>query len=696
MTITPDSTAIAAMIVVFGDSGDDTLRGGTGSDRPVGSETEQDLLLGGDGKDFLSANEGNDTLYGGDGDDTLYGGKDDDFLDGGCGQDWLSGDLGNDTLVLDRADTVIGGAGDDVFLLSGNGDRCSSGGAAPFIADFTVGRDFIGLVGGLNPLNITVSAPTTGQNAGNTVIQDVMTGETLAVVAGTELFEATQTTGANPTNPLLGGAIGILETDPLAALIQQLLQLIQELEAFLTTGDILANLDFLVGLLEEILQISDELGIINLDELTPPPSNPAPLPEPSFPDPAPTPTPPPNPQPDLQVQKSVSNATPKEGDTITYTVTVTNVGGTGATEVVLDDDLPVGVTYVSHSGGTYDKATGLWTVGNLANGSSQTLNLTVTVNAGTQGTTISNLAEVETLNQTDPNLVNNLDTAVIQVSNAPAVKKVLIASFDDDKVLQFDAVTGAPLGDFATAGSGGLDGPAEFTLGADGYLYVSSANNDRILRYDGVTGAFVDEFASGGDLDSPAGLAFGPDGKLYVASTQSNSILRYDLATGMSDTFVAGNNSFSPGEIIFDSNGDLYVANLTPEVSGLNLNLVLQYDGKTGAFERVAASCPCGVIEPSGGLDFDASGNLYVGLTETFFFVDIGVLRRYVPNGSYINLAGSGDNLPSGLALQDGTLYALMGNSQQIQRYNSTTGASLGTLVDETGSSKFTDFLFLP
>ena len=72
-------------------------------------------------------------------------------------------------------------------------------------------------------------------------------------------------------------------------------------------------------------------------------------------------------QADLQVSKTVSNPTPNVGDTITYTVTLSNNGPDPATGVTLEDMLPAGVTFVSStaSQGSYDAATGVWTVGTV-------------------------------------------------------------------------------------------------------------------------------------------------------------------------------------------------------------------------------------------------------------------------------------------------------------------------------------------
>ena len=71
---------------------------------------------------------------------------------------------------------------------------------------------------------------------------------------------------------------------------------------------------------------------------------------------------------------------------------------------------------------------------------------------------------------------------------------------DTDEVLRYDGSTGAFLGAFVSAGSGGLDDPTGLAFGPDGNLYVGSFFDrvDQVLRYDGATGAFLDAFVSAG------------------------------------------------------------------------------------------------------------------------------------------------------------------------------------------------------
>jgi len=116
---------------------------------------------------------------------------------------------------------------------------------------------------------------------------------------------------------------------------------------------------------------------------------------------------------DLAIVKTANNTTPLLGSTITFALVVTNNGPQNATGVVAKDLLPAGLVYVNHSTatGTYNPGTGFWTIGNLANGASVSLNISAQV---TQPA-IPNVTNVGivTGDQFDPNPVNNTDDEVI-------------------------------------------------------------------------------------------------------------------------------------------------------------------------------------------------------------------------------------------------------------------------------------------
>jgi|GEM_PF-2580464 len=116
---------------------------------------------------------------------------------------------------------------------------------------------------------------------------------------------------------------------------------------------------------------------------------------------------------DLEVSKIASDSTPQVGTNFTYTVGVTNAGPDNATNVVVNDLLPVGVTWVSDdSAGAYNPVTGVWTIGALANGATATLVITVSVDPGTAGTLITNTACADA-DETDPDSTDDCDSADI-------------------------------------------------------------------------------------------------------------------------------------------------------------------------------------------------------------------------------------------------------------------------------------------
>ncbi|MDJ0497714.1 MAG: proprotein convertase P-domain-containing protein, partial [Acidimicrobiia bacterium] len=117
---------------------------------------------------------------------------------------------------------------------------------------------------------------------------------------------------------------------------------------------------------------------------------------------------------DLWVDKTVDDDTPLETTNVTYTIEVFNAGPANATGVVVEDVLPAGVTFVSATGqGSYDHTTGVWTVGSILRNESASLDITVSVDPGTAGSTITNTAIRTAVDQGDA--VPNNDTASVDI-----------------------------------------------------------------------------------------------------------------------------------------------------------------------------------------------------------------------------------------------------------------------------------------
>ena len=123
---------------------------------------------------------------------------------------------------------------------------------------------------------------------------------------------------------------------------------------------------------------------------------------------------------DLAVVKTASVTSVAMGDAVTFTVTVTNNGTGDASAVLLDDPIPNGSAYFSHSAGTgtYDFNTGVWTIGTLADGSTATLSVTVVT---TLVGTVTNTATVSTETY-DPVSSNNSRSVAVTVTSPPSAR----------------------------------------------------------------------------------------------------------------------------------------------------------------------------------------------------------------------------------------------------------------------------------
>jgi uncharacterized repeat protein (TIGR01451 family) len=108
----------------------------------------------------------------------------------------------------------------------------------------------------------------------------------------------------------------------------------------------------------------------------------------------------------LSLSKSVDNIRPYVDDTISFTIALTNLGPRNATGVKVADKLPAGLSFVSSdvTRGTYDPASGLWTIGNLEDQTSAALTLRARVD---KDGTIINTAMVAAMNESDPDPLNN-------------------------------------------------------------------------------------------------------------------------------------------------------------------------------------------------------------------------------------------------------------------------------------------------
>ncbi len=116
---------------------------------------------------------------------------------------------------------------------------------------------------------------------------------------------------------------------------------------------------------------------------------------------------------DLEVTKVVDELQPVVGDQVVFTIEVANIGNVTATNVVINDQIPNGYTFLSviTTTGTYSEFDGEWTVGQLDPDQVEILQITVEVLGFGD---YANTAFVSSADGgTDINTSNNEDTATV-------------------------------------------------------------------------------------------------------------------------------------------------------------------------------------------------------------------------------------------------------------------------------------------
>jgi uncharacterized repeat protein (TIGR01451 family) len=275
---------------------------------------------------------------------------------------------------------------------------------------------------------------------------------------------------------------------------------------------------------------------------------------------------------DVAVSKAVDDATPSEGDTVTWTVTARNLGPDDATGVEVTDLLPAGVTYVSDaaSQGAYSPGSGVWSVGALANGASSTLDVTVTVDAGTAGTIVANTAALTGVDQLDGNPYDDAGSAAIDVQSAdlsvqktvddpaPAEGSAVVYSLTVTN-LGPDPATGVQLTDLLPAGVAYVsDAPSQGTYSSGtGVWDVGALGNGAAATLDvtvtvdvGTVGTTVTNTASVSAADQTDPNAGNDSASADVVPVAAVALTQ--LTTSNSDQRPAWSKDYA--EIVFDSN----------------------------------------------------------------------------------------------------------------------------------------------
>lgn len=236
---------------------------------------------------------------------------------------------------------------------------------------------------------------------------------------------------------------------------------------------------------------------------------------------------------DIEVTKVVDNPTPGEGSTITYTVTASNIGANAASGIEIEDNLPAGVTFVSATSSQGNFAAGLWLLGNLASGTSATLDIVLTVNPFTAGSTITNTATLTALDQIDSNPANDISSVDIVPLALPSItvlKSADLASANPGQIITYTVTV------LNTGSSPATTVQVDDTLSQ----YVAM-----ILDFDGTTPPYeAFDFVDGGSgltFDESTDLSYFDSGGPYIPNFpagEDGAVVSWQL--NMTGSFNAG------------------------------------------------------------------------------------------------------------------------------------------------------------
>ena len=357
----------------------------------------------------------------------------------------------------------------------------------------------------------------------------------------------------------------------------------------------------------------------------------------------------PNPLVDISVTKTADDLTPNVGDQIVFTVTVQNDGPNDATNVVVTDFLASGYSFVTAvpSTGVYEPLNGSWTIGNLANGASETIVITADVLANGDYT---NIAELTDLAETDVDSVpaNNDDTEDDQETVEPV--PVLVS----DLVLRKSVDILSPLvgEDVVFNISITNNGPSDVTgvevldLLPTGYTYVSNSRTAGV--YTPGTGIWeLNGVIPNGTTETLNIVATVNGTGDYFNVTEVFSSNNFDPNSTPNNNNIFENDQDSAGTTPIPSS-DLSltktVDNPNPDVgSNVTFTVTLTNDGLSDASGIVVSDAlPSGyayVSDDSGGTYSAGSGLWNVGNLAGTTSISLNIVAQVNATGDYTNVA---------------------------------------------------------
>ncbi len=324
---------------------------------------------------------------------------------------------------------------------------------------------------------------------------------------------------------------------------------------------------------------------------------------------------------DIALLKSTANNPVIAGSgtgNLVYTVTATNNGPSDASGVSVRDNnllpanLPAGVTFVSAvgSGGTtYNSATGIWTINNLATSATRTLTVTLTVGAVAVPQTYNNSVVVSTVNETDRIAGNNTAAAStvfqravdIEVKKAATAGPVIAGSGSGNLVY---TVTARNIGPSNATGVTVSD-PGVLTANLPAGVTFVSATGSGNSTFNATTGIWtIGNMASNGTATLTVVLTVGASASdsLVISNTASLSTVTETDSNALNNTQTVTTNVDRSVDIVVTKMANAATVNAGSGVGNLVYTVTATNAGVSDAtgvtlsdFDILAANLPAGV-----------------------------------------------------------------------------------------------------
>lgn len=259
-------------------------------------------------------------------------------------------------------------------------------------------------------------------------------------------------------------------------------------------------------------------------------------------------------QANLGVVKTVNNLRPSAGDNLVFTIAASNVGPNAATGVTVTDVLPSGYVFVSAnaSTGTYNNATGVWLIGNFANGANATLTIAATIKATGS---YSNTATISG-DEIDPVPGNNISTVT------PALRALVDLTITKTAINKITAIS--DVYDYTITVKNVGSSLASQVLATDvlpvGIAYVSSSTTYGAANYNAATRAVnwvIGNLAASGTITLT----------IKVKAIVKGIVVNTATVTSFENDLTANNNTSSHTKEIFDIT---FANTFTPNGDGKN------------------------------------------------------------------------------------------------------------------------------